>query len=171
LETYLARTNHVVIAAVRDPPSANHLEEIPRSEGTQLIIVKIDSSSHTDADDAVQELKTRHGINKLDIVIANAGISKVLPRVDEVHIPDLEEHFQVNLVGVVVLFKAVRSLLLNAEQPKFLSISSKAGSLGAMETVNFPNAAYGSSKATLNYMTLKIHYENERITAVALDPG
>lgn len=43
--------------------------------------------------------------------------------------------------------------------------------IGAMEMRPFPLAAYGVSKAALNYFVRKIHFENEELVAFALDPG
>jgi norsolorinic acid ketoreductase len=35
----------------------------------------------------------------------------------------------------------------------------------------FPNAAYGTSKAALNYLTRKMHYEHENLIVFPIDPG
>lgn len=135
-----------------------------------MVVVKIDSVSETDPATAVEEIKSQ-GITALDIVIASAGISQVFPQVHEVEIPDLLEHLKVNVFGVIVLFKAVRPLLLAAKEPKFITLGTSAGSLSEMADRNFPNSVYGTSKATLNYITLKTHFENPSLTAFPLDPG
>jgi norsolorinic acid ketoreductase len=173
VEHYLLQPNYNVIAAVRnlDHPSADALKSLPKHEKSTLIVVKIDSLEVDDPDKAVEELSSKHSVTSLDIVIANAGISEALPQVHEVQLKDLYRHFDINVAGVILLFKAVRPLLLKTEKPKFITISSTAGSIGAMQDVPFPNAVYGSSKATLNYLTRKIHFENSTITAVPLSPG
>ena len=169
-ERFLARPNHIVIGAVRNPSTAIALKQLPAGEGSSLIIVKIDSFSETDPKTAIEEIKSR-GITAVDIVVANAGICQVFPQVHEVDFSNLLEHLQVNVFGVIQLFKAVRPLLLASRQPKFVTISTSAGSLSEMELRNFPNSAYGTSKATLNYITLKTHFENPTLTAFPLDPG
>jgi norsolorinic acid ketoreductase len=116
-------------------------------------------------------LKEKHGITALDIVVANAGISKVFPPVSELNIKDIQEHFDVNLYGVIRLFQAVLPLLNQAKAPKFVTLGTSAASLGEMASRNFPNSAYGTSKVALNYITLKIHFENPKVTAFPLDPG
>ncbi|KAF2652495.1 putative aflatoxin biosynthesis ketoreductase nor-1 [Lophiostoma macrostomum CBS 122681] len=169
-EIYLARPNHTVIGAVRNPSTATALKALPTGSGSSLIIIKIDSVSSTDPATAIEEIKSQ-GITAVDIVIANAGISQVFPPVHELEISDLLEHLQVNVFGVILLFKAVRPLLLAATQPKFVTLGTSAASLSEMATRNFPNSVYGTSKVALNYITLKTHFENPTLTAFPLDPG
>lgn len=75
-ERFLAEANHTVIAAVRNPGHATvkKLQDLPKGSNSQLIVVKLDASVEEDAKNAVTELQQRHGIDHLDIVIANAGI-------------------------------------------------------------------------------------------------
>lgn len=173
LETYLARPNHTVIGAVRDPSAATatSLHDLPKGPSSTLIIVKIDSTSETDAHAAVKELESAHGIRSLDLVIANAGILKGFPRVEAVQPSDMKEHYQVNVIAPVLLFQATLPLLQKSTMPKFVTIGSSAGSIGGMEQRPFPNAAYGPTKASLNYLTKKIHLEHENIIAFPVDPG
>jgi norsolorinic acid ketoreductase len=155
---------------VRNPSAATALKALPTGEGSSLIVVKIDSVTETDPATATADIKSR-GITALDIVIANAGISQVFPQVHEVEQSDLREHLQVNVFGVIQLFKAVRPLLLAAKEPKFVTLGTSAASLSEMATRNFPNSVYGTSKVALNYITLKTHFENPTLTAFPLDPG
>lgn len=169
-EVFLSRPNHTVIGAVRNPSTATALKALPTGPGSSLIVVKIESTSETDPAAAVEEIKSQ-GITAVDILIANAGISQVFPPVHEVEIANLLEHLQVNVFGVIQLFKAVRPLLLATKAPKFVTLSTSAASLSEMELRNFPNSVYGTSKAALNYITLKTHFENPTLTAFPLDPG
>lgn len=133
--------------------------------------MKIDSVSETDAAFAMKELESTHGIKALDIVVANAAISKLYPLVSETKISDILEHFNVNVIGVVRLFQAALPLLQKAKAPKFITLGTTAGSIGNIESVNFPNTPYGTSKAALNYVTRKIHFENPKVIAFPLSPG
>ena len=76
---------------------------------------------------------------------------------------EAKEHVNVNSIGALVLFHAVLPLLL--------TISSPLCSIGGMETKPFSMGAYGISKATLNYLTRKIYFENDNLVAFALNPG
>lgn len=175
--SYLSRSNTTVIAAVRDTESssAKALQDLPKGEGSSLLPVKIDSTSPTDAKDAVSLLQSKHNIDALDIVIANAGICQVWPQVHEANIVDMREHFEVNVLGVVTLFGAVRPLLLRASTAtsaaKFITLGTSAGALVKMEELPVPNGAYGPSKAALHWITKKIHLENPELIAFPYSPG
>lgn len=173
----------MVVAAVRDPSSASSkaLANLPKDASSKLIVVKIDSASTTDAAEAVATLQTEHGITSLDVVIANAGISKLYPPVHEALATDMLEHYTVNVIGPVYLFRAVRPLLLAAaaekengqksSTPMFIAMGSMAGSIGGAELAPVPNAVYGPSKAALNLIAKKIHMENPEIIAFPIHPG
>lgn len=171
---YLAQPNNTVIATVRDPTSSasKSLPELSKGTNSSLIVLKIDSMVETDAQQAIAELKSAHNITSLDVVIANAGIAKLFPTVQEARVEDMLEHYRTNVIGVVLLFQAVISLLENsAKTPKFVVMGSNAGTIGGMEEVPVPNAAYGPSKAALNWVTKKIHVENPDIIAFPIHPG
>ncbi|KAF1842729.1 uncharacterized protein K460DRAFT_314276, partial [Cucurbitaria berberidis CBS 394.84] len=94
LKILLAEASHTVIAAVRSPAHAtvHALQELPTGPDSRLIVVKLDASIEQDAQEAVVELQQKHGIQHLDIVIANAGIGYIYPTVAEVKIADIRAH-------------------------------------------------------------------------------
>lgn len=75
----------------------------------------------------------------------------------------------VNGIGPLLLFQAVFPLLKRGS--KFVGVSSAISSIGGMEMRPFPCGAYGMSKAVLNYVVRKCHFENEELVVFALDPG
>ncbi len=172
LEAYLARPDTTVIGGVRDilAASSKALERLPTAQGSKLILVKIDSSSETDAAAAVKTLASQ-GITKVDVVIANAGISHSYDPVATLKLADLKDHVTVNTYGPVLLFQAFWPLLQKSAQPKFIVISTVSASIGAMEHIPFPVASYGASKAMVNYLTRRIHFENESLIAFPIHPG
>jgi norsolorinic acid ketoreductase len=131
LNLYLAKPNHVVIAANRDPSHATSkaLFDLPTAPGSRLIVVKVNSSTEADPFEAVKELE-KQGINHLDLVIANAGISYIWPKISELKMSDLRAHLEPNVFGVVWLFQATLPLLLNSKNPKWVTMGSTAGSIG-----------------------------------------
>ncbi|WVQ81963.1 hypothetical protein IAT38_004090 [Cryptococcus sp. DSM 104549] len=149
-----------VIAGVRTP------DTFPKVDGN-IIIVKIDSLSLTDAKDAVEELKTKHNITHLDVVIANAGISESYNDISVVDIAAFEKHFDVNVRGPVVLYQAVYPLLQDGAT--FTVISSYLGS----NSVEHWKAlgAYGASKTAINYVVRNIHVEEPKLKAFTIHPG
>ncbi|MCJ1356594.1 MAG: hypothetical protein MMC33_006589, partial [Icmadophila ericetorum] len=188
LKTYLSHPSTTVIAAVRTPdsPSTLNLQSLPTGPNSNLIIVKIDSNSETDAKAAITHLQTEHGIKKLDVVIANAGIASY-NKSGETSPEQMREHFAINTIGPLVLFQACLPLLLPSgssnstsseshtgeteQKGIFTAISSLVGSISSMGGLPLQSTAYGSSKAALNYVVRKIHFEYPDICAFVINPG
>lgn len=172
VSTYASRSNHIIIAAVRDPFSASSkaLSTLPTGSGSKVLMVKIDSKSETDAADAAAVLKSA-GISHVDVMIANAGICTDYSRVDQVPLSVLREHVDVNVYGSLTLYKSFYSMLVKSQSPKFVAIGSPLGSLTAMDQRPYPSAAYGPSKAMLHWFVRKISFENPEITSLIVDPG
>lgn len=172
VEKYFARPNTTVIATVRDPESAKSLHDISKADGSNVILVKVESVSETDAIEAVKSLRSQ-GINHLDVVIANAGVfhHHAFIEVSKMKANDLLEHVDVNAAGPVRLFQATLPLLQAAKQPKFIVISSFAGTISNAERINFPLSSYAASKAAVNFLLRRIHIEHPDLIAVSVHPG
>lgn len=154
-EAYLTRPNHTVIATVRDStnPQYDALKKSPTGSGSQLLLVSIESTSTTDPAEAVKQVEAA-GVDHIDIVIANAGVAPPSAAFDTVSVDALTHAFQVNTIGTVLLYQAVKPLLDKAAAPKWMSISSAAGSIARLEIHQAHGvAAYGSSKAAQNFFT------------------
>lgn len=127
-----SRYPKVVVAAVRDPEhsTAKELSLLPTGEGSRIVIVKYDAAVEQSAFDAVGEAVSK-GIDHLDYVVANAGISKIYPLVKDVKRAEIVEHIEVNVLGVVSLYQATRSLLeKSTSSPVYSMIGSSGGALG-----------------------------------------
>ncbi|KIM94041.1 hypothetical protein OIDMADRAFT_45853 [Oidiodendron maius Zn] len=172
LQAYLAQPNLIVIAGVRDPSvSSEALKRLPAASGTKLIVVKIDSASDTDAKSAVGTLAAEYGIKKLDVVLANAGLGHSWEKVLSTPAETVRKYTEVNTIGPLLLFQAVYPLLAAALRPKFFVMATAVSSFGLMENFPLPSAGYGASKAGLNYIARKIHFEHESMISVCLYPG
>ncbi|KAJ5520978.1 hypothetical protein N7463_001431 [Penicillium fimorum] len=177
LELYLKKPNHFVIAANRDPshPTSNALADLPKAEGTTLEIIKIDALSPSDPAAAAKALAA-NGITHIDILVANAGIALSWPKVS-----DVKKHINVNVYGFIHLYQAFRSLLKQAQAPKWVTIGSSSAFLTtrvrtSVLTIrrNFlpmQNAAYAPSKAVQHWYTKAISVEDPWLTAFPVDPG
>lgn len=131
-QLYLELPDHIIIAAVRNPqdPTSISLQTLPKAPTTTLMTVKLDVTVEDDASTAVKTLKDEHGVQKLDLVIANAGISYIWPKLSDVKIGDMKAHIEANVYGVVRLWQATRDLLLKSESgPTFVLMGSQAGVL------------------------------------------
>jgi norsolorinic acid ketoreductase len=140
LTKYVSRPNTVVIAAVRDPSnsSSKALSSVSTGNNSKVIVSKIDSYSLADTKNAVETLKTKHGISHLDIVIANAGVSKTYATATKIPLEEAQYHFEANTFGPMLLFQAVLPLLEAAPRPKFVIVSSVFASMGDMDKHQFP---------------------------------
>jgi norsolorinic acid ketoreductase len=168
---YLEQPNNIVIAGVRDPSAAKDLNAIKPGNGSSLIVVKLESKSTSDAADAVALLKEKHGVKHIDVVIANAGLGRFWGSAISTPIDEFKDHFDVNVAGVLILFQSVYELLNAAESPKFIPIGTPVGSIGEQGNYPLPSTAYGTSKAALNFLTRKLHFEHPNMTIYPLAPG
>ena len=137
--------------------------------GSKLIIVKLDSFSTTDPRDAIACLASDHGLDHIDVLVANAGINSFMGQVLETSAEDMRAHFEANTIAPLLLFQATWPLLAKSKQPKFFAMSTSMGSISEMEPLK--GLAYGASKSALNHITKKIHLEHEEAISVALHPG
>ncbi|KAK0635460.1 hypothetical protein B0T17DRAFT_502991 [Bombardia bombarda] len=171
LALYLAKPNHVVIAANRDPSHASSkaLSDLPKGEGSSLIVVKVDATSPTDALEAVKSLEKDHEVDHLDIVIANAGVCYTWPKVSEVTIEDLQGHFVPNVHGLLFLYQATLPLLRKSSNGKWITIGSCSAWL--TNQLDMANAAYAPSKVVAHWLTKAIHREEPTLVAFPIDPG
>ncbi|KAK9365370.1 hypothetical protein V1509DRAFT_633234 [Lipomyces kononenkoae] len=172
LEAFVSKLNITVIAGVRDVTSSEEsLSSVKVGVGSKIITVKLDSADKTGAKVAVEELKTKHGITHLDMVIANAGIAKYWGTVLDTPSEEFVDHYNVNTLGPVLLFQATWSLLDRVTSPKFVVITSLLGSITEIDNFPLPNAAYASSKAAINFIARKLHFEHEKLLVITINPG
>ncbi|OQD96665.1 hypothetical protein PENSOL_c015G02169 [Penicillium solitum] len=173
VETFLLRPKHTVISSVRNTAAdyVKELEALPKADGSHLQLVKIESSNSGDPAAAVKDLTD---IDHIDIVVANAGGAgeKGIIPLDVVSPEIVTDVFTVNALGPLALYQAVKPLLEKSQAPKWVSITSAAGSIGRHEIYRAHIApAYGIAKAGLNWITTAIHSANKDFIAFAVHPG
>lgn len=166
----MKRDNVIVFAGARDLTQVVELEALAKEFPQKLHIVKLISADETSNKAAVEEIRTKTG--RLDVVIANAGIAKAM------HLLALEtpgqamrDHFEVNVIGPLVLFQASYPLLKASNPaPKFVVISSRVGSI-TIGSALVGAVPYGASKSAVNYLCRKLHFENDGIIVFPICPG
>ncbi|KAF8970815.1 NAD(P)-binding protein [Flammula alnicola] len=159
----------MVFAGARDPSKATSLQELASKFPGKIEIVKFVSGDVEGNQFVAKKINEKYG--HVDVVVANAAISGYMGPASETPVEAFREHFEVNVTGVLVLFQAVYELLKASVSPKFIPIGSGAGSLTAHMNGTLGCTAYGVSKAAVNYMSRKIHFENEWLTCFPLSPG
>ena len=168
VQTLAARSNVLIFAGARDPAKAEQLQALAETH-SNVRVVQLNACSDDDARSAVAAIS--QAADRVDVLIANAGVSGYFGRVDETELDKLRERLEVNTLGPLHLYQAVYRLLLRSSAAKVVTISSGAGSIAMQSELRLTNAAYGASKAALNYITRKIHFENDTITAFPMQPG
>jgi len=171
LVTGLATRNSVVIfAGARNPSAAKDLHALVEKYPGKVHIVKLTSCDKVENEAAVAEIKAIAG--RLDVIIANAGISQYFGAAAETPVEQMRDHFEINVVGTLVLFQAAWPLLkASTLSPKFIPISSGAGSLTDGASIPVGMLAYGASKAAENYLSRKLHFEHPELVCFPISPG
>ncbi|TYJ58950.1 hypothetical protein B9479_000386 [Cryptococcus floricola] len=148
-----------VVAAARDPTKV-------AQEG-KVVIVKIDSSIPTDAQEAVEELKSKHNITHLDVVIANAAVAPTPSLLANTVISELSTGLITNVSGPLALYQATRPLL--NDEDAFVVITSTVGSVTGEWGPYL--GAYGTTKTAVNFIVRGIHIEEPKLKVFAVNPG
>lgn len=175
LEAIAARPNNVVVAGVSDPSSkaSQDLLALPKGDGSQVKLVKLDSAIEADAVNAIESLKA-DGFEYIDRVIANAGIGDVYKPILETDLKDIHRHMDVNFFGVVALVKAAVPLLRQAKDPKgpkMIFVGFGVGSFAKSRAFAGPWFCYGVTKTAVYYTASQLHLENTWLTSVTISPG
>ncbi|KAJ9092780.1 hypothetical protein QFC21_006654 [Naganishia friedmannii] len=169
VQAFLARQPHAVIfASVRDPAGATALNDLA-AKHSNIHVIQLAADDEESNKKAVEEIKKL--TDRLDIVVANAGIGS--PH-RHVHLEDpavYKEVWSTNTLGPLHLYQATSGLLMasradhpNLSAPKFFITSSKLASMGAH--IPMPVGAYGASKVAVNYLAVSIHHQTEQFGAV-----
>ena len=170
-EKLAKRPNTLIYAGVRDPSKADKLQQLAKQHKS-LRVVKLSVDSDAEHAAAVKLVEAEAG--RVDVLLANAGIAREegLLRTDKLLAEELRVHFEVNTIGPVRLFTSFFPLLTRSANPKFVIVSTAAGSIAVVPKLpTFPVAHYGASKAAVNYIIHRIHVEHPSLTAFPLHPG
>lgn len=165
--------NVTVIATVRDIESvaAKKLIEQSSQPNQDLRVLQINSAHDTDPFIAAEYLQNSLGITHVDVVIANAGSSTDMNALKDVKLDNVRETFNVNAVAPIALFQAFEPFLQKSNHPRIVFMSSAIGSKGIQHTLPYRSTSYGTSKAALNFIALRIAIEHPNIISIAVHPG
>ncbi|KAJ1562999.1 DNA-directed RNA polymerase, partial [Cladochytrium tenue] len=157
--------------------AARSLADLPKGDSARLVVLKFDASepdvAAADAAAIVATLQTDHAVPRLDVVVSNAGAVTDTSPVAAVGADAMLTHFKINTLAPLALYQVLWPALLSKggvqRPPVFLGVSSTAGRI--QDALEMPLAAYGASKAALNFVVSKIHAENKDIIAFVVHPG
>jgi NAD(P)-dependent dehydrogenase (short-subunit alcohol dehydrogenase family) len=124
------------------------------ASGAKVTIWDLDGSPRVDVTDPLSIQNALKGIDKLDVLVNNAGIAgKNVPTVDY-PIEEWERVLRVNLTSQFLCCRAVAPLMVKAGYGRIVNIASVAGKEGN------PNAvAYSASKAGVISLTKSLGKE------------
>ncbi|KAJ7731605.1 hypothetical protein B0H16DRAFT_1665246 [Mycena metata] len=150
-----ARPDTIVFAGARDP-AAQSLKDLAAKH----------SNVHPAA---IAEIQKTAG--RLDVIIANAGIANTMGTVASTPPSAFREHWEVNTLGLIVLFQVAHALLLASPTgaPIFAYISTGGASIAQYYDLHAP--AYASSKAAANFLVKALDGDHPALIAMAISPG
>ncbi|GAA6040948.1 hypothetical protein JCM8097_003203 [Rhodosporidiobolus ruineniae] len=161
-----ARPGNVIFAGARDPSKADKLNARAQEKGN-IEVVKLAAPDAEDAQAVAKVIEQKAG--KLDVLIANVGISDHwVPLVDH-KVEWFREMFEVNTLGPLVLFQQSYPLLAKSAMPKFFVISSELASTAT--ATSWPMTSYGTSKCAINHILNHAHHDYPDLLAVSICPG
>jgi len=158
----LGKLGIMVIIGARDEKKGKEAEKELRSQGIDVLTVKLDVTEQSTIDAAALEIEKKFG--KLDILVNNAGIGIDTGKPSTIDIDTLYRTYNTNVFGPFRMIKTFLPLLQKSEAGRIVNMSSGLGSLERnsskyWETSGTKLLAYNSSKSALNALTLQFAYE------------
>ncbi|KAM0316266.1 hypothetical protein ACHAO8_003286 [Botrytis cinerea] len=172
----LQRANTTVVVTVRnETTNVAPLKALPKADNSDLIItyLVISTTSTTEIETshkAVAESLKAKGIEKIDVLIANAGSGTCFRSTLDTPLSSIAVDFYANTLGPIALYQTLLPFLRASTNAKFVIIGSILGSIGAMMP-GAPTLSYGTSKAAVHYAAKKIHDEEEKMVVLTIHPG
>ncbi len=155
----------VVIADVMEEEGRQVEAEIAEAGG-DAVFVKLDVTSESDWDAAVQATLARYG--KLDILVNNAGISGT-HHPDSLSVEAWDTFMDINAKGVFLGMKSVIPRMQAAGGGSIVNISSISGIVGQ----NVIHMGYNASKGAVRIVTKSaaVQYAQDGIRVNSVHPG
>lgn len=174
----LAQGGLVVLLGSRDRDRGNAAAGTLAAAG-DIVPIRLDVTDQGDIDDARRFVEEQFG--RLDVLVNNAGgYYDGDQTASTIDLDYVREAYELNVFGAWRMAQAFLPLLRRSDHPRIVNVSSAAGSFGAdggglAGGYGEPGtlAAYGSSKAALNALTVKLAAElkDEGVLVNAVCPG
>ncbi|MGK3990102.1 SDR family oxidoreductase [Sorangium sp. So ce136] len=173
----LGQRGMTALLGARDPERGKAAALRLREEGVDARFVRLDVTDGATIDAAARWIEAELG--RLDVLVNNAGIALALNKPSECDLDDVRRIYEVNVLGVVAVTKAMLPLLRRAApHARIVNVTSGLGSLTlhsdpSWEHGEINEIGYTSSKAALNMVTVQLAKElrGSGIKVNAADPG
>ncbi|CAI6088510.1 unnamed protein product [Clonostachys chloroleuca] len=148
---------HVIISS-RNAAEGKAVAVSLLQRGFSASSIQIDLSSDESIHEAVKNIEAAH--DELHVLVNNAGVHLEITDTDLSTRQLLNQTFQANTFGTAVLTEACLPLLLRANTPRIVFVSSRNGSISQSLDRDWPmygvqHPAYKASKAALNMLAVR----------------
>ncbi|KAH9848818.1 NAD-P-binding protein [Lenzites betulinus] len=169
----VASPDNIVIAAARNPDSANGLNALKDSAHTKgtLHIVKLDVDDFDGVRAAAKEIGAILGDKGLDYLVNNAGKVDAQDTGFTVDPEVLLSTVRTNAAGPALVSQVLLPYIEQGKRKTLAYISSTAGSIRSVERVGSRIATYAISKAALNMLAEKQRLERPDLIILTFCPG
>ncbi|KAF8901108.1 NAD(P)-binding protein [Mucidula mucida] len=157
-----------VIAAVRDI-SSQAIADLSAKYPGKIHAVKYVAGDVENNQALAEDIENQFG--HVDAVVACAAIANFVAPIHETPPEEFRAHYEINTIGIVVLFQAFYKLLRASTEPKFIPMTSGAASLTTSDSMLAAINCYCASKVALNLIARRIHFENDWLICFPLAPG
>ena len=157
----LAQAGFTVVLGAREADKGETAAAELRQTGFDAHAVRLDVADAQSVGEAVREVSEKFG--HLDALINNAGIFPEFASgafaPSKLPLDVLRSTYETNFFGAFTVLQAFLPLLLRAEAPRVVNVSSTLGSLSELSNSESPyysnnTVAYNSSKSALNGLTI-----------------
>lgn len=131
---------------------------------SNIVVLKADARSMSDAARVADELKQRFG--RVDFVYLNAGVSRMLP-LEEVDEAFFDEHFDVNVKGQLFTLQQILPLLSNGASVLF---TTAVGAEKGVPNYSVASATKGATAALVPALAAELAPRGIRVNAIRPGP-
>lgn len=163
-----------VLAGAREP--GRLAERLAADEATRELDIRPLALDVTDDDSvsaAARHVTETAGV--VDVLVNNAGIPGSWAPPAEVTVNDFRTVFETNLYGPVRVTRAFLPLLLRADRPRLVMVSSGMGSLTLQSAdevyADIAHLPYPAAKAALNMLAVQYAKALPAVLVTTVDPG
>ncbi len=174
----LAQHDYEVYLGCRNKENGQRaLQELQSIGLSSVDMVELDVTNIDSIRQSKQILETK--IEKLDVLINNAGIRGEVPQIaSQVPIDVIRKVFETNFFGVINVTQEFIPLLIKSALPIIVNVTSDLGSLSwrsdpTSDAYQLERAAYGPSKTALNGYTvaLAVELRDSKFKVNCVNPG
>ena len=161
----LARAGADVVVAARSKVDLEETADLVERVGRRALAVPTDVTSYTDVERLIEA--TRSAFGRLDVLVNNSGVAKVLPLV-EWRPDDWRAVVDVNLIGVFNGCRAAAPHFIAQRAGKVINISSMLAAVG-LPGYSIYSATKGAIIAFTR--TLGVEWARHNVQVNAIAPG